>query len=782
MMRMLFRIIGVVAVAAAAFVFFTDLSLSRASDFGNGVPNQQAAAVRLVQPNPVVAPFTQFLRRLRRTSVSFMRSWGEGNSAPVLTVVTDITNDNGGTVGPSQVLVHVRDEQGDIVGSPSPGSAAGQTYELAPGMYTVSQEGMPFGYASAITGDCAADGTITLIPGDAPTCVLENDDIQPQVKVVKQVTNDHGGTAEPSNFTMYVTGPGAFAQFPGSSEGRIVDMNAGGYSIFESTVGGYTASFSANCNSSVGIGEMKICVISNNDVPSFLDVSVNVVNDNGGTSFPENIALTVNGVNPSRATFAGSPNAQTVSIGAGPYAITASASGYAMLMSSGCSGTMGLGERHACVVTANDIQPSVIVTTNVVNDNGGLAAPDDFSVLVTGNEAMPSSFPGTDAGAMVTMNRGSYAVDEAPPFGYAQQFSSHCSGAVNIGDSPVCIITANDVPAKLTVIQTVVNDDGGTKTANDFVFTIGGLPAKSGVAVELAAGTYRVSEAPDPGYAPSYGGDCDAQGNVTLAFGAIASCTVTNHDIQPKLTIVTTVTNDSGGTKTAADFSATVQGTAVSPSGSVPGSSSGAVVTLSAGSYAVTPNAATGYASLAGAGCSGTLAVGDERTCVIAYDDMQTERPVTRTGTFWRQYGDFTRRILSEKVNGVIRVGNPARKNVNSPEKLLGAYYANPLRKTTDERRVPLDKSRMALVVELLTARLNCAAFGCSDAVRAVIAAADMAYSGSSTKDMNRAELALSEYNRSGTQRSIPASLGNTGRPSNDRTERTADKRFWNDP
>ncbi len=777
MIRKIFFVFCATTVFVAMFAAQSEPSGAAGEEYGD-----QTAAVRLAQPNPVLTPFAQFFRRLRRVSISFMRSWGEGNSAPILTVITDITNDNGGTTEASQTLVHVRDGQSDIVGSPSPGSAAGQGYELAPGVYTVSQDGLPFGYASAIAGDCAPDGTITLIPGDAATCVLQSDDIQPQVKVVKQVTNDHGGTAEPSNFIMYVTGPNSFTQFPGMGEGRTIGMNAGGYSIFESTVGGYTASFSVNCNGSVGIGETKICVITNNDMPSLLDVAVNVVNDNGGTRSAEDIALAIQGANPSPVAFSGSASTQTVSIGAGPYAVTASAEGYAMLMSAGCSGTMGSGERRMCVVTANDIQPTVTATTNVINDNGGSATPADFLVLIAGNNAIPSSFPGTGAGTAVVLNPGSYAVDQAPPFGYAQQFSSHCSGTVSVGDALICIITANDTPAKLTVNKVVVNDDGGTKTATDFALTAAGLPAQSGVAVELAAGTYHVSETPDAGYAPSYGGDCDAQGNVRLGFGAIASCTVTNHDIQPKLTIVTTVTNDSGGTKAAGDFSATVVGTNVSPSGSVPGSSSGAVVMLGAGPYVVTPNAAIGYTSLAGVGCSGTLAVGEERTCAIAYDDVQAERSVTRTGTFWRQYGEFTRRMFKDELNGVIRVGAPARKNVNNAEKLFGAYFADGSGTTNDKNRSRVDKARIKLVRELITARLNCAAFGCPDSVRAAIAAADTAYSGSSTRNMGRSELTLSEYNRSGVKRSIPASAGTVGKASEKQNERSADKRFWNEP
>lgn len=777
MMRKMFFALCATIAFVAAFATLSEPLMVAGEELSD-----QTAAVRPAQPNPVLEPFTQFMRRLRRVSVSFMRSWGEGQSAPVLTVITNVTSDNGGTLEPQQVIVHVRDAQGDIVGSPSPGSSAGQAYELAPGTYTVSREGIPSGYASTMGGDCASDGTITLIPGDAATCVLGHDDIQPQVRVVKQVVNDHGGSRSASNFAMYVTGPGMYVQFPGMEDGRLIGMNAGGYTIHESTIGGYTASFSANCNSSVGIGETKICVITNDDIPSALDIAVNIVNDNGGTNAVEDISLAITGTNPTTPILNGAVTTRSVGIGAGPYTVTAALRGYAMLMSTGCAGTMDLGERRTCVVTANDIQPVVTVTTNIMNDSGGTASPGDFAVIATGENPVPISFPGSSGGTAVAMNAGPYAIDQAPPFGYSQQFSANCSGTVEVGDAPVCVITADDIPAKLTAVKAVVNDDGGAKTPADFALTIAGLPAQNGIPVSLAPGTYRVSETPNVGYAPSYGGDCDAQGNVTLAFGESATCTVTNHDIQPKLTIVTIVTNDSGGTKTAGDFFAAVTGTSVSPSGAIPGSPSGIAVTLAAGPFSVTPGTVSSYTSLAGAGCSGTLAVGEERTCTIAYDDVQSERAVTRTGTFWRQYGEFTRRMFKEKLSSVIRVGEPARKNVNSTEKLFGLYYANTNEKTNNDDRTRVETARIKLARELVTARLNCGAFGCSDAVRAVIATADTAYGGMSTRDMNRSEVALNEYNRSGARRSIPASLGDVGRASESQAERGADKRFWNEP
>ena len=87
--------------------------------------------------------------------------------------------------------------------------------------------------------------------------------------------------------------------------------------------------------------------------------------------------------------------------------------------------------------------------------------------------------------------------------------------------SPKCVGT-------LTVTKVVVNNDGGTASASDFTLLVDGNPVASGVPVSVAPGAHVVSETGGPtGYTASISGDCDAQGNVTLAAGETKSCTIT---------------------------------------------------------------------------------------------------------------------------------------------------------------------------------------------------------------------------------------------------------------
>ncbi len=139
--------------------------------------------------------------------------------APKLTVVTQVFNDSGGTAGPGAFTVHVKRGGLDVSSSPQPGSA-GTTYTLLAGAHAVSAEAVP-GYGTAISGDCAGDGSITLNPGDNRTCtVTANDDPAPvRAQSAAQLPPPEPGktvNALPKSGTVRV-------KLPGSS--RFVDLD-----------------------------------------------------------------------------------------------------------------------------------------------------------------------------------------------------------------------------------------------------------------------------------------------------------------------------------------------------------------------------------------------------------------------------------------------------------------------------------------------------------------------------------------------------------------------------
>ncbi len=476
--------------------------------------------------------------------------------------------------------------------------------------------------------------------GDVKTCTITNDDIAPQLTVIKHVINDNGGSATATAFTMTVTGSSPSpASFPGAeSPGTAVSLNAGSYSVNETGPGGYASSQTAGCSGSMNVGDVKTCTITNDDIAPQLTVIKHVINDNGGSATATAFTMTVTGSSPSPASFPGAESPGTmVSLNAGSYSVNETGpGGYASSQTAGCSGSMNVGDVKTCTITNDDIAPQLTVIKHVINDNGGSATATAFTMTVTGSSPSPASFPGAESpGTVVSLNAGSYSVNETGPGGYASSQTAGCSGSMNVGDVKTCTITNDDIAPQLTVIKHVINDNGGSATATAFTMTVtGSSPSPAsfpgaespGTVVSLNAGSYSVNETGPGGYASSQTAGCSGSMNV----GDVKTCTITNDDIAPQLTVIKHVINDNGGSATATAFTMTVTGSSPSPA-SFPGAESpGTAVTLNAGSYSVNETGPGGYASSQTAGCSGSMNVGDVKTCTITNNDIA---PATATST-----------------------------------------------------------------------------------------------------------------------------------------------------
>ena len=195
---------------------------------------------------------------------------------------------------------------------------------------------------------------------------------------------------------------------------------------------------------------------------------------------------------------------------------------------------------------------------------------------------------------------------------------------VGIAQNAVCTFV-NKKQGSITLVKNVVNNNGGTAAANDFGLSIGGTSVNSGQTLTLNPGAYALNELGLNGYAFTSltGTDCPTQlgGTVNLGSGQHITCTITNDDIAPTMTVVKNVINDNGGTLLPANFTMQVNGTNVSVP-SFPGDSAGTTVTLNAGSYTVTEIHLPGYAPSYTADCTGTIALGENKTCTITNDDM----------------------------------------------------------------------------------------------------------------------------------------------------------------
>lgn len=197
------------------------------------------------------------------------------------------------------------------------------------------------------------------------------------------------------------------------------------------------------------------------------------------------------------------------------------------------------------------------VEVNVVNDNGGTANAGDFAVFVDGKRV--------SSGVTATYPVGAHKLTSTDKTGYATwTWGGACTagGSVTIeaGKKKSCAIVFNDIRTTapstttspttssppsttttstdgiLTLIHTVVNDNGGTASAGDFSMRIGNDATVNGSAVALAPGTHTVTILPRAGYLTgSWTGDCAANGTVTLATGNHKTCRVTSDDTLPSV-------------------------------------------------------------------------------------------------------------------------------------------------------------------------------------------------------------------------------------------------------
>ena len=163
---------------------------------------------------------------------------------PMLTLVKSVVNDNGGTAAASAWTLSATGSSASFSGTANTAAVTSQL--VTPGVqYTLAESGGPSDYTASDWvcsggGSFAGPNKITLGLGDDVTCTITNDDKAPSLTLVKQVTNDDGGTAAPSDFTLTASGPTSISGAGGAQSGSSFD--AGSYALSETTVPGYTAS------------------------------------------------------------------------------------------------------------------------------------------------------------------------------------------------------------------------------------------------------------------------------------------------------------------------------------------------------------------------------------------------------------------------------------------------------------------------------------------------------------------------------------------------------------
>ena len=553
-----------------------------------------------------------------------------------LTLVKVLPNDDGGTATENDFAVYIDTVQ----------SSWGFHYVDA-GSYTVSEDTL-FGYVPSTWGeDCDAQGNVTLLPGESKTCTITNDDVAPTLTLVKTVENDNFGTKQVADFPLFINGNSVTSGVASTLSANVP------YTATETNLYGYSASVwggdcAADGTITLNEGDNKTCTITNDDIQPLLTVTKIVFNNDGGTLQVFDFPLFVD----STSVTSGVQNG----FNAGSYTISeTNIFGYDAVISGDCfldgSVTLGVGDTKSCTITNMDIAPTLKLVKVVDNGNGGNAVSGDWTLFAIAGEDESIIDSGDSTQFHPAIAGITYTLSESDdPGGYLASGWS-CDGGSLEGDELVlgldedvtCTITNDDIAPTITLYKEVINNNGGEAGPNDFGLTVGGASVTSGVPVSVQANTpIALDEAGLSGYAfVSITGDEEREddcpsvlgGTVTLDEGENLTCTITNDDIAPQLTVIKRVVNNGTppGTKVAGDFTLSVAGTNPDPVG-FPGNESGIVVTLDAGQYEVTEEPVAGYTAFYSDECSGTIGVGEEKTCTVTNNDQDVLGEETEDG------------------------------------------------------------------------------------------------------------------------------------------------------
>jgi len=203
-----------------------------------------------------------------------------------------------------------------------------------------------------------------------------------------------------------------------------------------------------------------------------------------------------------------------------------------------------------------------------------------------------------------------------------------------LGQKDVTLI-ANNISitsATLNVVKHVVNSNGGTATANAWNLAVtssnggsgvGSTPgSESGTTYKLQVGkAYSISESGGPsGYSASLSSDCTI---ANVVANTTYNCTITNSDNVAHLIVIKHVINDNGGVLNAGNFITTITGvtTATPTIGGVESPGVNNILT-SVGAYSIDEGLHVGYTKTLSTDCSGTIALGETKTCTITNNDI----------------------------------------------------------------------------------------------------------------------------------------------------------------
>ena len=314
---------------------------------------------------------------------------------------------------------------------------------------------------------------------------------------------------------------------------------------------------------------------------------------------------------------------------------------------------------------------SIKITKDVVPDDLSVW---DFTISGQGGSYTIDNLGDEQSAVINGLTPGSYNITETTASGYSTTVTcggvgplsqNGFLGTVIAGQELECTFTNSKLP-RLTIVKQVINDNGGTWTADDFEFMYDNVnylhftqdltdPLKGEDTFVVPPGNYTIFEKTTPGYMTSNVG-C---GSITLALGETHICTFTNNDNPPAITIIKQAVNNYGGTLDSSAFPLFITKDTVN----TPVVSNQTYTTFNAGTYTVSETQQTGYTLSSVTGdctlLNGTITllvdIGDTAQCTLINTDVQPKLEVTKhvvnsLGT-GKSAADFTMQVTGTNVS-----------------------------------------------------------------------------------------------------------------------------------
>ena len=466
--------------------------------------------------------------------------------------------------------------------------------DLFPGNNYALGETVPNGWDANYQISCdngQAPSAIEVDVSTTTTCTVTNTADLPTLTLTKTVTNDDGGSATTADFTPKIDGNTSIPD-PVTQAGQTVawtqaiTLMPGTYTASETPGAGgtgYTASsWGSDCAAdgsvTLALGEDKTCSITNDDIAPTLTLVKDLPNDDGGNETASSFTPTIDGQTQANNQTVAWSTPITLDAGtqytAGETIPAGLQAGYTPSSWSGdcaANGTITLapGDTATCTITNDDVAPKLTLK-KVVSSGNALASQFDLKVndgtgAVTLTQNTPHDLMANTPYALTEDGPSNYALDslvckDGAGATIAGVDAQNNSIALDEGADVTCTFTNSEQQATLRLVKTIDNGDGGTATFSDFQAKVDGNDVGWDVPVGLAPGAHTASEFMNvSGYtAGSWGGDCAADGSITLANGDVKTCTITNDDIPPTLTVNKLFNTQFGGVGNIKDFTLTV--------------------------------------------------------------------------------------------------------------------------------------------------------------------------------------------------------------------------------